>query len=44
MRSRLLLVEESRSAEEERIGAILPPFAMPWRPSWKMSSRTTCGL
>ena len=44
MRSRLMLVEESTSAEDERTGAIRPPFTGPCLPSWNISSRATCGL
>jgi hypothetical protein len=44
MRSRLALVDESTSAEEERTGVMRAPFTGPWRPSWNMSSRATCGL
>ena len=44
MRSRLMLVEDSTSAEDERTGAMMLPFTVPCLPSWNMSSRATCGL
>ena len=44
MRSRLMFVDDSTSAELERTGTILLPFTGPLRPSWNMSSRATCGL
>jgi hypothetical protein len=44
MRSRLALVDDSSSAEEERTGATRLPLTLAWRPSWNMSSRATCGL
>jgi hypothetical protein len=44
MRSRLALVEESTSAEVERIGATCAPLVVMCLPSWNISSRATCGL
>jgi hypothetical protein len=44
MRLRLMSVEESSSADEDRTGTIAPFFAGPCFPSWNMSSRATCGL
>ena len=40
----LMSLDTRLSAEEERIGAIVPPFASPCLPSWNMASRATCGL
>jgi hypothetical protein len=44
MRSRLMLVDDSTSAEDERTGAIWLPLVVMCLPSWNIWSRATCGL
>ena len=44
MRSLRALVELITSALDDRTGAILCPFVVPFTPSMKASVRITCGL